>query len=393
MAIDARIPMLVNTPDIIGGFQQGSEFAQNNQLNQLALDETRRSQQEQKEYRDLATAYRDVKAFKSVIPDTVNTVNAGRAVEALNLLKDSPHKTSALDALQKGNYQQFNDTLSMIENTGNELTRMGQNGNLPVALQVFENMTQGLSDEDKKAARRINLGLDPRRTSDKVINIGGVPHIKVGDEIFPIDIDGERVTAESVGESEATIAVSAKLGEGIGSNQAKVSAKIIEIGSDASRAAAGVKQSLRLLEEIQTGGFDAAKLYLKSTFGVESADEGQLSNLLGKNVLSQLRTIFGAAFTAKEGDELKTIEAGLGKSNEGNIRVLQDALTFIELKATDAIQEANRTGDKATARRISKYLELDLNQGQEGWELYRDDKFNYRYGRMGEDGEMEYKSL
>ena len=134
-------------------------------------------------------------------------------------------------------------------------------------------------------------------------------------------------------------------------------------------------------------------MYLKSTFGVESADEGQLSNLLGKNVLSQLRTIFGAAFTAKEGDELKTIEAGLGKSNEGNIRVLQDALTFIELKATDAIQEANRTGDKATARRISKYLELDLNQGQEGWELYRDDKFNYRYGRMGEDGEMEYKSL
>ena len=72
---------------------------------------------------------------------------------------------------------------------------------------------------------------------------------------------------------------------------------------------------------------------------------------------------------------------------------MQDALTFIELKATDAIQEAIRSGDKATARRISKYLELDLNQGQEGWELYRDDKFNYRYGRMGEDGEMEYKSL
>ena len=192
MAIDARIPMLVNTPDIIGGFQQGSEFAQNNQLNQLALDETRRSQQEQKEYRDLATAYRDVKAFKSVIPDTVNTVNAGRAVEALNLLKDSPHKTSALDALQKGNYQQFNDTLSMIENTGNELTRMGQNGNLPVALQVFESMTQNLSDKDKGAAQRISLGLDPRATSNKVINIGGVPHMKIGENIFPIDVDGKQ---------------------------------------------------------------------------------------------------------------------------------------------------------------------------------------------------------
>jgi hypothetical protein len=44
----------------------------------------------------------------------------------------------------------------------------------------------------------------------------------------------------------------------------------------------------------------AASLAAKKFFGVESADEGELSYLLGKAVLTKLRATFGAAFTVGE---------------------------------------------------------------------------------------------
>jgi len=77
------------------------------------------------------------------------------------------------------------------------------------------------------------------------------------------------------------------------------------------------------LDRVETGGAaESAILSGQNFLGVVGADKGELSFLLGKNVLAQLRTIFGAAFTEKEGQRLEQIEAGFKKSVPVNRRLL-----------------------------------------------------------------------
>jgi hypothetical protein len=61
-----------------------------------------------------------------------------------------------------------------------------------------------------------------------------------------------------------------------------------------------LRRGLDILKTLETGGVQAASLAAKKFFGVESADEGELSYLLGKAVLTKLRATFGAAFTVEE---------------------------------------------------------------------------------------------
>lgn len=84
-----------------------------------------------------------------------------------------------------------------------------------------------------------------------------------------------------------------------------------------------VRRAIALLNEVKTGNVQGALQWAKQKFGVQNPNEAELSNLLSTNVLQQLRPTFGAQFTKAEGDWLKTIEPNLGKSDEGNIRILQ----------------------------------------------------------------------
>ena len=101
-------------------------------------------------------------------------------------------------------------------------------------------------------------------------------------------------------------------------------------GKSAAKMLPVIRRSIELLEDIPTGGVDAFKSRVRQIFGIESADEGELAQNLGKAVLSQLRETFGAAFTEKEGDRLAAIEAGFSKSPEANLRVLKNLLALNE---------------------------------------------------------------
>lgn len=139
----------------------------------------------------------------------------------------------------------------------------------------------------------------------------------------------------------------------------------IQFGLVTSKGIPILRRSLNLLNDIETGGFDNVSLKAKQIFGVEGADEAELSANLGKSVLSQLRGIFGAAFTAKEGQALKDIEAGFGKSTEGNKRLLQQAISVSEDAAKRAIKTARDSGDDATADQIQDFLDLELDPGKQ----------------------------
>lgn len=156
-----------------------------------------------------------------------------------------------------------------------------------------------------------------------------------------------------------------RVGEAGESQEAKDKARrysdIVTRGTSAAEGAATYKRGIELLKKIKTGGMNAVSLAAKRIFGVEGADEGELSNSLAKAVLSQYRETFGAAFTENEGKKLDKIEAAFSKSPESNARLLSQALKLSERTANRAIKAAERREDYETADDIRDLLDFTLS--------------------------------
>ena len=135
----------------------------------------------------------------------------------------------------------------------------------------------------------------------------------------------------------------------------------INEGVDAAQGIAILKRSLTLLDEVKTGGIQSAILKGKQLFGVEGANEAELSANLGKAVLGQLKTVFGAQFTEKEGSRLERIEAGFGKSTKGNRRLLEQTLTLADRAAKRGIKAAVDREDFRAAQDIKELMDFDLD--------------------------------
>jgi hypothetical protein len=160
---------------------------------------------------------------------------------------------------------------------------------------------------------------------------------------------------ENLAGSEAT---------GLGAAKATRTADRIGVGVDAARGVPTLRRAMALIEEVNTGGPQKLMLMGKQLLGVESADEAELNNALGKAVLSQLKATFGAQFTNEEGQRLEALEAGFGKSTEGNRRILQQVYSLAEQKVKEAITAAQEIGDYSTVRELVRYMEMDLNPDQ-----------------------------
>lgn len=146
---------------------------------------------------------------------------------------------------------------------------------------------------------------------------------------------------------------------------AKRKAGFIDRGIEAADGVANIKRSLELLKTVETGGIDALKLGAKRFFGVEGADESELSANMGRSVLAQLKPIFGAAFTAAEGERLTKISEGFGKSTKANKRLLEQALRIADRAARRGIAAAEEQGDAFTADEIRAALEFKLDDIQQ----------------------------
>jgi hypothetical protein len=147
-----------------------------------------------------------------------------------------------------------------------------------------------------------------------------------------------------------------KTAEGIAGRQQG----FIDSGIEAADSLANVRRARKLLDGIKTGGFDRVQLAAKRMFGVESADEAELSANLGKAILAQLKPIFGAAFTAAEGERLEKIEANFGKSTEGNRRLLEQVMKITDRASRRGLKAAEAAGDEFTADEIRASMEMDL---------------------------------
>jgi len=164
----------------------------------------------------------------------------------------------------------------------------------------------------------------------------------------------------------------------------------VDSGLEAADSLANIRRSIELLDDVKTGGIDSALLRGKQIFGIESADEAELSAGLGKAILSQLRPIFGAAFTEAEGARLERIEAGFGKSTAGNKRLLKQLLKIVNRSAKRGLASAEDLGDSFTANEIKEALgsNISLDQPAQDQGIIMEDA-NGNRARVFKDGRIE----
>lgn len=177
--------------------------------------------------------------------------------------------------------------------------------------------------------------------------------------------DGEPLTLDEQIERTVETKKAAKLGEVRGKGIADREAEDIASGSEAARTIPNMRRSIELLGGIETGGIDAAILKGKQLFGIESANEAELVNAMSKQVIAQLKPVFGAQFTKAEGDWLKAIEAGPTKSTEGNLRLLERGIVLAKKRSEIGLEAAIQAKDFRSAQEIQDFLELDLTPGEE----------------------------
>ena len=140
----------------------------------------------------------------------------------------------------------------------------------------------------------------------------------------------------------------------------------IESGVESADNLISAKRSIELLDSVKTGGFDAAAIKAKQKLGIESGDEAELSYELGKAVLKQLKPTFGAAFTVNEMLELKAMESGLGKSVEGNRRILSKLVKVLERAAGRGMRAAKDQGDTFNHAEIQRALDVASPKKESG---------------------------
>jgi len=176
-------------------------------------------------------------------------------------------------------------------------------------------------------------------------------------------IEGYEVVSKlgETGGEESQRKVEQKRGETRAVGEEKRVIELIDRGIAAAESTATTRRALELLDSVKTGGFAAVSQRAKAMFGIESADEGELSGSLGKAVLSQLRETFGAAFTENEGKRLERIEAAFGKSPEANRVLLVQALRISERTAKRARKAAEKRGDKEAVADIDELLSFSLS--------------------------------
>ena len=141
----------------------------------------------------------------------------------------------------------------------------------------------------------------------------------------------------------------------------KRASDLITRGISAAESTATLRRAITLMDSVKTGGIAAISIATRQRLGIEGADEGELSNSLGKAVLSQLRETFGAAFTESEGARLIRLEAAIGKSPESNRRILSQALRIAERTSNRAISAAKSRGNMAEVADIEELLSFSLD--------------------------------
>lgn len=128
----------------------------------------------------------------------------------------------------------------------------------------------------------------------------------------------------------------------------------------ASNQLPDLRRALSLMDNIKTGGLHEmiriAKRYFN--FTEEPANEGELSYILSKRVLAQLRPTLGSQFTENDRKRLENIESGFGTDTATNKALLRQAIGITERATRNAIKTAKKRNDEEAISKLNDNLEF-----------------------------------
>jgi hypothetical protein len=364
MAIDPRIAMGAQAPNlqtslklfqdtlnnIQGRKMNAQSMAQNEKMNPLRVQEA-----------------------QQVVDSNANTADINRQNQYFKSIADTKPVLDPL--IQSGNTEGVLQFLEQRRNqlvaagtpteTTDEAIQLALSGDLQSIKQAYDTASQtvyGGQQSQLTAGQRERQSLlrdaqseDPTVRNSALVALG--ERAKAGMSAQERIANDEELT-DRVSDSGAKISGAEAKSKTQQTALATREQSAVDIGIESADSFSTITRALGLLKEIDTGGVNAVQLRAKQFFGVEGADEGELSNALGKAVLSQLKTIFGAQFTVQEGERLERIEASFGKSNATNMRLLDRELTKIERKARRGLIAAQNSGDTFSEGVIQKNLQI-----------------------------------
>lgn len=335
-------------------FSNAIDIYQKGQANQLAIGQAQQASAQQQQIQSLTQAY------------------LGGDASALNKISAiDPATAKSVQDIKKSQTPQFDATA--IKTGITQAVEFAKSGQIDLAAQTLQSVGQAVPEQGLGDINRMLQGLkaDPQKfvstmqgmiagEVDKTANIKDYEYYQAlrqknpeAAEMFANKSGLTKLDPQQMAEIEIQ---KSRMKE----EDKKRIDRLSGFASNGVGAADGVgniKRGIQLLKSVETSGIDNIQLAAKRFFGIDAADEGELSFLLGKNVLSQLRETFGSAFTAKEGESLKEIEANFSRSPETNIRLLNRALKTAERAAKRGIRAAESVGDDFTANEIKLALE------------------------------------
>ena len=354
------------TPDLVGSFREGQEIARQGKVRELSGEALKGSQGALDELAGLdpeialnlgetirAKSAKDINDYIRDAKIGLNQLNSGDVQGA----KSFAYQRRDSIKQRGGDTTQTDEFISLLESGDIETARQTLQGFVgvldqakqPSAIVERDRLLKDLESPDDRVRKSAEIALKlsaPARTGltpEEQVNLARDKAMARAEVELGTAGDIERLKAEQRG-----------AGKGISERQQG----FIDSGVTAADSTRNIKRSLEILDTVKTGGFAAAAQSAKQFFGVEGADEGELTANLGIAVLSQLKPIFGAAFTKEEANKLEGISAGFGKNAATNRRLLNNALTTAEKAAKRAIRAAEAAGDDFTANEIRMALEV-----------------------------------
>jgi len=264
----------------------------------------------------------------------------------------------AQDRLQKtlGNYLEYGQAMGFVKagesgNEGAKRTDVFKSGHV---LQSMKDGSLRLTDPSGRQVSPDNWQAEMRAASKSGIG-------------YAADEAGARAS----GDLNARMGLEPTLKGANASETARQTAIVntntdrLEKGLVAASMLPELNRASALVDKVSTGGLSKAAAEAQAMLGVLPANETELYNLLTKNVLSSLRTTFGPQFTEKDREAYAEMEAGYGKSNEGNKRILKNAISMMKSKADWGIKAAKILGDDMSLEEINSYMDMDLAKQQQ----------------------------
>lgn len=123
-----------------------------------------------------------------------------------------------------------------------------------------------------------------------------------------------------------------------------------------------LKRADKLLDIVETGKPRQALEWGKKWFGIQGANESELDNLLGKQILKQLKPIFGSQFTEGEGRWLAEMEANYGKSTEGNRALIRQGKALVQRRIDLGLDAAKYAGDERTINNLNSWSKWEFSE-------------------------------